>query len=641
MSEIKTLNGYSLADTKAREDIASLTKEMAALKMDTLVTKTGVVVSINAKDGATLNIDADVDAMTTLVHHGKNFIPAMTSSGTISGIVYTPNSDGTVKLEGTATETAYIDVVKHTAPLYLPAGSYALSAELPNMNVYFSLAKSGESASIGIARYDNNKRFSFTLDEASYVYGFFGVTAGASINTNVWVQIEQCAETPSWSAYEQHVKHEIGVTFPTMIDALSGTNILYTYSGDELLVSMAKSEESTLEEDIAKAVKFDSTVWGMPILALTGDVSAMSKDDSVDLAYIYNDATNQISLSGTCSVKWQGSSSIRYAKKNYTIKFDNAFEAVEGWTAQKKYCFKANYIDHSHARNVINAKLWGQIVKSRSIVPTVFANLINAGAVDGFPCIITLNGEFHGLYTFNIPKDGWMMNMGSGSQECILCAGNACDANGFKAAATLEGENDLEIEYITDENNTSWAVTSVNNLISACINSDGSDLDTTIAPMLDWQSAIDYYIFTVLVAGHDMTQKNYLLVTFDGTKWYFSAYDMDCTYGLYWDGSKWLPADNHPTFVSFANMHRAMELIKLYKKDALKARYAELRESVLSESNIATVFANFAGQIPSNVYIQDAKKWPMIPNTSTNDIAQIRDYYRMRVAFADKWIEAL
>ena len=159
--------------------------------------------------------------------------------------------------------------------------------------------------------------------------------------------------------------------------------------------------------------------------------------------------------------------------------------------------------------------------------------------------------------------------------------------------------------------------------------------------MLDWQSAIDYYIFTVLIAGHDMTLKNYLLVTYDGTKWCFGAYDMDCTYGLTWDGKTWLSSDATPTFTSFAEQHRVMELITLYKKDELKARYSELRKTVLSESNLATVFANFAGQIPEVVYLQDAKKWPLIPNTSTNDIAQIRDYYNMRLEFVDAWIEGL
>ena len=391
-----------------------------------------------------------------------------------------------------------------------------------------------------------------------------------------------------------------------------------------------------LDDDPDDTDEFDPESWGLPVLSLDGDVTAMSKDNAVPLNYVFG------MQEGTCTAKWQGSSSLNYAKKNYTIKLDTAFEAKEGWGEEKKYCIKANYIDHSHARNIVNAILWGQIVKSRSEVPTMFANLVNGGAIDGYPILIVMNGKFIGLYTFNIPKDGWMMGMGGGTHECIICAEgkNKNGEEAFKAQATALDEG-FSLEYITNEDDTSWALTSLNNLINACINSNGSDLDTTIATMLDWQSVIDYYIFAVLVGGHDMVYKNYLLSTFDGTKWYFGAYDMDCTYGLYWDGSYWVSADYTPTFEQCASTHRAMYLVRTYKKDALKARYAELRETVLSESNIATTFANFCGKIPSPVYMQEAKKWPLIPNTSTNNVAQIRDYYRMRVALADKWIEAL
>ena len=138
-----------------------------------------------------------------------------------------------------------------------------------------------------------------------------------------------------------------------------------------------------------------------------------------------------------------------------------------------------------------------------------------------------------------------------------------------------------------------------------------------------------------------MTQKNYLLSTYDGAKWYFSAYDMDSTFGLQWDGLSWLQADNQPSFEKYANMHLLMNLIRTYKLDELKARYWDLRATVLSESNVATTYANYIGMIPTPVYIQEAKTWPMIPNTSVNNLSQIRDYYRMRVELADVWIGEL
>lgn len=384
----------------------------------------------------------------------------------------------------------------------------------------------------------------------------------------------------------------------------------------------------------------------LPIIYFEGDITEMSKDTAVSLNYQYKDKV------GTCTLKWQGSSSIKYPKKNYTVKFDNAFEVVDGWGEEKKYCLKANFIDHSHARNIVAAKLWGQMVKSRTgtdVITTRLKALVNGGAIDGFPVMLVINGEYSGLYTFNIPKDGYMMGMGEGTSECIVCADTHGESNRFKGEIEVwdnDGEGDFSLEYISDESDTTWAKDAINTLINACVNSDGTDLDTTIAQYLDWDSAIDYYIFIVLILGLDMIDKNYLLSTFDGTKWFFSAYDMDAIFGLNWNGAKLFEATkatsdvSNVSFSSCGARNRVMGLIKTYKKDALKARYAQLRTSVLSEDNIATVFGNFIGAIPQKVYDSDLALWK-IPYSSTNNYAQIIDWYRRRVSYIDKEIEAI
>ena len=386
-----------------------------------------------------------------------------------------------------------------------------------------------------------------------------------------------------------------------------------------------------LSED--KADKLNVEAYGLPILHLTGDVSAMTKDNAVDLQYVYGER------SGTASVKWQGSSSLEYDKKNYTIKFDNAFEAAEGWGEQKKYCLKANYTDCSHSRNVVSAKIWGQIVKARTNVPPELAGLPNCGAVDGFPCVIMLNGEFHGLYTFNIPKDGWMFGMGNGSRECIMCANNHSAATRFEATAICDG-SDFEIEYITDENDTQWAIDSLNALISAVLASNGSDIDSVIAQRVDIESAIDFYLYTVLQSGTDNEDKNYILATFDGVKWFFSTYDMDGTFGLSWTGLYyWNPETAWPSFVGFQN--KLFQLLRMHKPGAIKRRYMELRKGVLSDGAVITMFANFMSTIPSAIRDKDFEKWPLIPSTLTNDLSQISTNYLLRTKSVDPVINVI
>lgn len=430
--------------------------------------------------------------------------------------------------------------------------------------------------------------------------------------------------SPNTSVY---VTQEITNSMENLLNgAAVAMRVAYTPIAEEEL------DEDKISEIAVKATAFDPTPYGLPMLYLSGDTTGMTKDDAVTLEYVYGD------LSGTCTCKWQGSSSVSWAKKNYTIKFDQEFEAAEGWGAQKKYCFKANFIDTSHARNIVNAKLWGQIVKSRATPNETLNALPNGGAIDGFPCVIMLNGEFHGLYTWNIPKDGWMFGMGEGAQEAIVCADSpAGDPCGFKAATATF--TDFSLEYAPDEDNADWILTSLNQCIAAVVNSDGTDLDTTVAQYLDWDSAIDYFIFTSLVGGGDMYRKNYILATYDGVKWFFSAYDMDTTHGLNWKGNGFNKSTAYPFMTQYN--HRVMELIQIYKKDEVKARYAELRKSVMSEDNLYMEFTNWAAAIPLPIMVEDVRKWPTIPSSAASNVAQILNFYRMRAAFIDADIEKL
>lgn len=386
--------------------------------------------------------------------------------------------------------------------------------------------------------------------------------------------------------------------------------------------------------EILSRASVDPTVYGLPVLHLTGSTEGMTKDTEVTLSYVYGEN------SGTCTMKWQGSSSLAWDKKNYTIKFGTSFEAAEGWGAQKKYCLKANWIDHSHSRNVVCAKLWGLIRKNRSNTPANLKALPNAGAIDGFPVVIMLNGEFHGLYSFNIPKDAWMFGMGSGTKEAIVGADNQAEDTAFKAETQLNADG-WELEYSSSSFTQAQVKASLNTLIKACMDSCGGDLDSTVAKYLDWESAIDYYIFAVIIKGGDMILKNTLLATFDGVKWYFSAYDMDTTYGLAFDGSALDRAVSNVSFIEVADAHRVFELIKRFKTDELKARYKALRADNLSETRICQYFENYAWAISAPLLLEDVKRWPSIRGSSVNGIDQICRWVRQRLEAVDKWVEEL
>ncbi len=465
------------------------------------------------------------------------------------------------------------------------------------------------------------------------------------------IQVELGDTATAYEPYIPFVTYQPGEDGTCDVTSIAPTMALYTNT-------MGANIECEYNRDTCKAVQqlqqacqdvFPYADYGMPIVYFEGNTTAMSKDNEVNLSYRYGQRE------GTCTLKWQGSSSLAYPKKNYTVVFDNAFEAKSGWGAQKKYCLKANYIDFSHARNICSARIWASIVKKR---PDGYFGKVtipatpNYGAVDGFACMVVINGEYQGLYTFNIPKDGWMLGMGSGTREAILCAKGGQSsylAPTFfsKTATTLD--SDFDLEYVSDENDADWVLTSLNNMISACINCDGTDYET-LMQYVDISSAIDYMIFIVATKAHDCYGKNFILATYDGVKWFFSAYDLDSTWGLNWDGKSFLPAyqtdgTDADTFSKTAKNNKLFNIIwnNVTLKNELLTRWNRFAHASslwqgdypLMSANVENVFTNFAKDIPKAVLDEETQLWKGIPSTSVNNVHQILQWYKERVERVD------
>lgn len=98
------------------------------------------------------------------------------------------------------------------------------------------------------------------------------------------------------------------------------------------------------------------------------------------------------------------------------------------------------------------------------------------------------------------------------------------------------------------------------------------------------------------------------------------------------------PADE-PTFESYARMNRIMELILTGRREQLKARYKALRSGALSETNVYSALTACAQAIPASLMQADLKTWPQIRGTAVNNASQIMEFYRLRAAEADQWIE--
>lgn len=417
---------------------------------------------------------------------------------------------------------------------------------------------------------------------------------------------------------------------------------------------------------IKNATTFKPEKYGMPVLYLWGSNILSLKDKSKTLKNEVTYSFPAYGVSGTVEkFKVQGASSIKNPKKNYTLNLDKDFEAFRYYGKNHKYVIKANYAEPSQALNVVGARLWGSIRDTHKHADTGILNtngdlLVDDkgnriiaetdpqlsiggtyGAVDGFPIAVYINDQYWGLYTFNIPKDDWMAKMPKKSEGRFAIVDTNWEPQGaFNAETNFKDQ--MELQFCSTKD-SQWAMDSVNALIRSVMASyDTADnFNQAVSPLLDIDSAIDYYIFSVLVDNDDGIFRNYLLQTFDGKKWYFAAYDLDSIFGRtpdFWDH---MPAksdtddwrDHGVTFENVTNSNRLFsQLWKFYKDEILK-RTKALVDGVMSDSAVDTAFVDFARHIPIKAYDAELDVWPYTPNTSVDNVNRIGRWYMQRVAW--------
>lgn len=371
---------------------------------------------------------------------------------------------------------------------------------------------------------------------------------------------------------------------------------------------------------------------------VTGELEYVSKTDKFH-AYTY--------------LKLQGNSTLAHPKKNFTaVLYEDESRSkklnknFKNWGAHNNFVLKADYNDILHARNVVCAKLWSKVVASRpdyDTLPEELRNSPNNGAIDGFPVKVYINGEYQGLYCWTIPKCDWMFGMNANNENHALLSAEFND-NGFEENATnpcnfnskWDGSNeyfDVEVGKLNDD------LINVVNLISIFVKSNDM---ASLEIYLDIQSAIDYLIFQEVILGIDGLAKNMLLATYDMNKWYISAYDMDSTFDMHWEGYLMDWYDAETAMEPYLNQYSSLwQFIWDNYWDAYIERYTELRKSVLSYASIMSMFEEYVGIYGEDEYIKDTVPFPDIPEATTNTPSYLSTFIKNRLAFLDEYNEVV
>lgn len=378
----------------------------------------------------------------------------------------------------------------------------------------------------------------------------------------------------------------------------------------------------------------------LPIVYLTGDVSQMSKDQKVMLQFEFRDHDRVIS--GYSETKWQGDSSLSYPKKAYKITLysdkqkenKHKFVPFAGWAADNEFNLKANYNDATFGRNIINSELFANITENRHGLRTELAKTDTYATVKGCPVLVYINGDFNGIYTFNTTK-GLYANMDKTNDNHIVVSGAQWnDIVTFHADEALLDGSDFEIIENSGDNDDTR--TKFNRLMKFVNSSTDADFKSHANEYLDIPSMIDWMAFVMMIQGEDSLGKNATFATWDGKIWSATAYDLDTSWSMFYDGTKLV--DPSQDLFDFHDNKLCQRIFAAFK-DEFKTRYAELRNTVMTPANILDKFVAWYYAIGEENYEAEQKRWNA-PSFGVTSLAQLKSDIPLRLLAVDKQVAA-
>lgn len=374
--------------------------------------------------------------------------------------------------------------------------------------------------------------------------------------------------------------------------------------------------------------------------------------------------SNSENFSGYINYDIQGDSSQRYAKKNLKIKLFADGEGktklkvklLQSWKKNNKYNLKANWIDATQARNIVNARLVKDAVAITPIAnpsKVLITDTPDLGQMNGVPVEVYFNNGFYGLYTFNTKKDDVTFAMDSKNDQHEVVSVDISHDAFSSASASID-----KINYETEIHDTASDTVNSNftKFMNFINNSTDEDFKAHISDYIDVQSVINELLFGTFSTEYDFYAKSILLATWTGGEyWYMIPYDLDSTWGLDWDGSKvssttddyfnlelaLQDSQKAGAIGKFENGNKLLSRIYQLFKPEIKAQGQKLRETVWSTSEIIKKFRDFIDSIPVDSYKKEQEKWTALPSVNITSFNQIQSFVIKRGQEFDDFLSQL
>ena len=368
----------------------------------------------------------------------------------------------------------------------------------------------------------------------------------------------------------------------------------------------------------------------------------------------------------------QGTSSMLYIEKNQTIDIFNDKNCTEScdivfgnWVSQDSFHLKAYYIDVFRGVSNMVYNLYEEVIKymdSRNNRLTFNDSTINVynstgdfaadfgdGALchpDGFPFELYLNGEYYGLYAWNLKKHRKNYSMNKNDYTYALFDGvidgttffrdeidwTAFELRNPKNLVTMDGQvydadtncNELIDEtssYYDASNSTHVNTAQLKKLIIRQSNSIYRIIDEPYGSYLgreyfeeyyDFKAMACYFILSNVLYNYDGFSKNWIWTMYNNIM-APSFYDMDTVFGRWWDGT--YIVENSTSGIIGDNEYLPTGQLLLRYKNELSQLYKEMRDNgILSVDNIMKHVYSWIERVGFEAYNKNNEKWNNIPS---------------------------
>ena len=337
-----------------------------------------------------------------------------------------------------------------------------------------------------------------------------------------------------------------------------------------------------------------SITWPMPQCAyvnLTGISKMPPKKTSNYHAWVevYDGQGNYFKKRAVANLQGRGSTVL--AKKNFKLDFCNDEWVCEDtpdmtfgdWVEQDGFHYKAFYLDLYRGIGIMGYRVYDLITQGRGQYGRIWerANLSKPDEralchPDAFPCVVYLNGEFHGLFCWQLKKHRKNMNMKKNTPEHIHVEGTPLTGDTFfhdvidwsaievrnpKNLYCMDGSvySDTNLKELMDESSpyfnldsddaqtkkykqntakvkryilkVSHYYTELDSLASS--GASKAKMREEVEKRFDVPSLIDYIIHNLLTSNGDGLRRNFQWFTYDGEKWFVAPYDLDGIFGYF------------------------------------------------------------------------------------------------------------